>query len=307
MHSVGLIGMGLMGSSAAYNLAEKGIRMVVFDVDGRKRAAAEAMGHIWAESTKDVAVACPVVLVSLPGPDNVTEAICGDDGLVRGWQREPGSANQGAARYIVDLSTIGPDAARTLNGYCAERGANYVEAAIAGNPDQTREGLIKLLVAGDELAVKELDSLFLSMSSGYQYFGGPGTGQAAKLALNAIQGAFLAGVSENLAQLISSGVDVDAFLDIATSMNYQEWIARTVRAWTNDSYDFGFSINLLAKDLRLAEEWHARAHSTSTMASASRALFEQAQEYGVGQLNLAALTKVLVESAGSPTAGAANV
>jgi len=174
-------------------------------------------------------------------------------------------------------------------------------------PDIAREGLIKLIVAGDPAAVEVLDSLFLSMSSGYQYFGGPGAGQEAKLALNAIQGAFLGGVSENFAKLISAGVDIDAFLDIATSMNYQEWIARTVRAWKNNDYDFGFSINLLAKDLRLAEESQERANATSTMTAAARTLFERAQENGVGQLNLAALTKVLVESDGLATAGVTNV
>ena len=311
MNPVGLIGMGLMGSSAAHNLARNGTTLVVFDVDERKRADAEAAGYIWAGSTAAVAAQCSVVLVSLPGPDNVIDAVCGTGGLAEGWGDASLTDASGVAgdagKYVVDLSTIGPDAARTLHAYCAERGEHYVEAAIAGNPDQTRAGVIKLLVSGDQGAVAQLDPLLMSMSVGYQFLGGPGAGQEAKLALNAIQGAFLAGVSENLAQLVSAGVDLDAFLDIAVSMDYQEWIARTVRAWKNDSYDFGFSINLLAKDLRLAQETHERANSTATMTVAARALFERAQAHGVGHLNLAALTKVLIESDGSAHSEASHV
>ena len=65
--SVGVIGLGIMGSAIARNLAAAGRQVVGFDTDAARCAAARGFGVSVAESASRAAQACEVLLTSLPG------------------------------------------------------------------------------------------------------------------------------------------------------------------------------------------------------------------------------------------------
>src|SRR5690349_8784089 len=55
MSSVGMIGMGEMGSAMTGRLVERGVRVVGYDPDGARAAQAEDLGAMLADSPADVA------------------------------------------------------------------------------------------------------------------------------------------------------------------------------------------------------------------------------------------------------------
>ncbi len=65
---IGFIGVGRMGGPMSRHLMEAGFELVIHDL---KKEAAEPLlkrGSHWADSPKQVAEACEVVLSSLPSP-----------------------------------------------------------------------------------------------------------------------------------------------------------------------------------------------------------------------------------------------
>ena len=65
---VGFIGLGTMGTSMAYNCLQGGHDMIVHDI--RRESATPHLEGVatWADTPKEVAENCDVVLTSLPGP-----------------------------------------------------------------------------------------------------------------------------------------------------------------------------------------------------------------------------------------------
>ena len=105
---IGMIGLGLMGHSMAANLAKAGFSVTANDA--RPESAADLKGVQFASSASEVGQASDIVLLSLPGPQDV-EAVCvGPKGLAKTLKRgacqsalnwDPRSASKGDPSYCL--------------------------------------------------------------------------------------------------------------------------------------------------------------------------------------------------------------
>src|SRR5919106_6087175 len=66
--SVGIIGLGIMGSAMAANLMAGAFRVVGYDVLERRRRDHRRAGGEVARSARDLATRSPIVISSLPAP-----------------------------------------------------------------------------------------------------------------------------------------------------------------------------------------------------------------------------------------------
>src|SRR6202165_59750 len=95
--AIGLHGLGLMGQGFTRRLAEKGYRVVGFDIDAAKTRAASDWGVTPAKSAAEVAQACDIVLVSVINTAAVEDVALGPNGIV--------AAGRGEGKILVDHST----------------------------------------------------------------------------------------------------------------------------------------------------------------------------------------------------------
>jgi 3-hydroxyisobutyrate dehydrogenase-like beta-hydroxyacid dehydrogenase len=105
---VGFIGLGIMGSRQAANLARAGFEVTVYNRT-RERAdawAAEHSGHV-AATPREVAERSETVITMVVDGPQVDEMLLGEDGAVHGAR--PGT-------LFVDMSTIGPADTRRIAG-----------------------------------------------------------------------------------------------------------------------------------------------------------------------------------------------
>src|ERR687893_1332316 len=123
--SVGFVGLGIMGSRQAANLARAGYELTVFN---RTRERAEAWvaehGGQVADSPRAVAERSDVVITMVVDGAQVEAMILGEDGAVHGAR--PGT-------LFVDMSTIGPADARRIGAEVAARGHAFVDAPVTGS------------------------------------------------------------------------------------------------------------------------------------------------------------------------------
>ena len=105
MKPVGIIGFGVMGSAAGRQILEAGYPLCVFEVAQPAIDRAVTMGAAMAASPAELAIACPVVLMFLPGPRHVVDCVSGEDGLL--YSASPGCV-------IVDHSKVDPGTTQAM-------------------------------------------------------------------------------------------------------------------------------------------------------------------------------------------------
>jgi 3-hydroxyisobutyrate dehydrogenase-like beta-hydroxyacid dehydrogenase len=244
--TIGFIGVGRMGSHMSRRLLEAGHRLVAYDVDGGALQRAVKNGAAAAKSAAEVASSADIVFVSLPTPDIVKAVALSDDGIIAGSR----------ARIFVDLSTTGPRTATEIADALAAKNIIAADAPVSGGPGGAEKGTLAIMVAASRDVVDELRP-FLSVLGKVFWVGEkPGMGQTMKLANNLLSAAAMTITSEAIVMGVKAGLDPAVMLDVinAGSGRNTATADKFPRCILPRRFDFGFSTDLLYKDVRLCLE-----------------------------------------------------
>lgn len=287
MAAVAVIGTGRMGAAMAVRLAGAGHDVSLYNRT-RERAAEAAAGGggTVAVTAAAAAAAAEVVLVSLADDAAVRAVYEGDDGIAAGLR--PGTV-------VLEMSTIAPDTARSLEPLVSGRGATLLDAPVSGSVVVVQRGELTVLAGGDEAALDRARPALDSFARQVFHLGPLGTGATAKLAVNSIVHALNQAVSEALVLAEQAGVDrAKAYEVFANSAAAAPYVHYKQAAFLHpDSTPVAFSLSLVAKDLdliaSLAESVGARMDLSATV----RASVADAVRAGLGSQDLSALAEHL--------------
>jgi len=238
--AVGVVGLGNMGSALASNLVAAGFAVTGHDVAGPDRAPA---GVRFVPSLSEAARAADVLVFSLPHGD-ASERVA----------RELTGTRDRRATHVVDTSTIGVAAARTLAGRLAEFGIGYVDAPVSGGPSGARARTLAIMVAGADDACARVEPVLAGLSDRrYRVGDRPGLGQAMKLANNFLSATALAATSEAIAFGRSVGLEMATMLEVLAASSGQNTAVtdKFPSQVLTGRYASGFSNSLMWKDLQL--------------------------------------------------------
>lgn len=172
MATVGFVGLGLMGQGFTQRLAEKGHRVVGFDSDAAKVAAAAAWGVTPADSAAAVAEAADIVLVCVINTAAVEDVTTGPRGFT--------AARGIAGKLCVDVSTTELEATKRIAAALAARGMDFLDAPVSGGPGAAKAGTLAIMAGGTDSAIAKAAPLMRELGH-FTHMGGVGTGQATKL------------------------------------------------------------------------------------------------------------------------------
>lgn len=258
MAAIGFVGLGKMGGPMAANVAKAFPGLVCFDAAGTEPLLPD--GAVAATSVADVAARCETVLISVPdgaATRSVAEAIAATDGR--------------AVQVVIDLSTIGPEAAGVAASLLAAAAVTYCDGPVSGGAAGARAATISLMFSGP-LAVLETQRKLLESFTGNVFHVGEraGQGQAMKLANNYLSATALAASSEAIAFGVAHGLDMATMIDVLNVSTGRN--SATVDKFPNriltGSYDAGFSTAHMTKDVGLFVEGAAAANTADVVATA---------------------------------------
>lgn len=262
--AVGFIGLGNMGSALAGNLVRAGLTVISYDAAGPQRAID---GAAFATGVAEVASEADVVVLSLPDGD-VSEVVA----------RELAAAEDRRVGCVVDTSTTGPRAARTIAALLAEHGIGFVDAPVSGGPAGARARTLAVMVSGSDDACAAAEPVLAGLSDRRIRVGDrPGLGQAVKLANNFLSATALAATSEAVAFGVSVGVDMATMLaalnmssgqNTATSDKFPNHVV-------NGRYGSGFASSLMAKDVRLYLQAAAAEAAPTTLGAVTSSVWDR--------------------------------
>lgn len=194
--TVGLIGLGLMGTALAERFLQAGFSVVGFDVASERRHWLTSAGGTATASASDVAAECDRIVFSLP----TSEIVASVTGQLASTLR-PGVT-------IVDTTTGAPDASARLSADLAAHGVRYLDATVVGSSEQVRQRDAIVLVGGDRATADACQDLFDCFARQWFHLGPNGSGSRMKLVVNLVLGLNRAVLAEGLTFARACGLDL---------------------------------------------------------------------------------------------------
>jgi 3-hydroxyisobutyrate dehydrogenase-like beta-hydroxyacid dehydrogenase len=244
--SVGFVGVGRMGGPMVRRLIEAGFELTIYDKSDAAIAPLIKLGATRADSPAAVASAAAIVLASLPTPPIVQSVALGPNGIGDGSK----------VKIFIDVSTTGATvAARVAEGLAARR-ITAVDAPVSGGIAGAVKGTLAVMVSCPENIYPEVKPVLEVIGKLFYVGKRPGQGQTMKLLNNLLSGTAMAISSEALVMGVKAGLDPQQIVDVINAGSgrnsaTQDKIPRCVIPRT---FDFGFAIGLLNKDIRLCLE-----------------------------------------------------
>ena len=280
--TIGFVGIGAMGTPMAANLARAGHRVVAYDLAAeRTRALAQSAPVEVAADLTAVGRAAAIVITMLPDGAAVRRALCGDADSFRGCVGE----TLAAGSLVIDMSSSSPIGTRELGAVLAARGVAFIDAPVSGGVRRARDGSLAIMAGGAAADVERARPVLACLGRQIFHAGPLGAGHAAKALNNYVSAAGLVAACEAVVAAQRFGLDPGAVVDIlnaSTGMNNstQNKLKQFV---LSGSFDAGFALGLMAKDLRTALEVARATHTPTPLAAPVIELWNRAErELGGG-------------------------
>jgi 3-hydroxyisobutyrate dehydrogenase-like beta-hydroxyacid dehydrogenase len=265
---VGFLGLGIMGSRMAANVARAGYELTVWThTKGKAERWAAEHGASPAGTPAEVAAASDIVVSMVVDGMQVESVLCGRGGVTEG-------AKEGL--LCVDMSTIAPTDTRRIATRLAERGIRIIDAPVTGSSPRAEAGTLTIMVGGEAEDFERAKPLFQSMGELIVHVGELGQGEMLKLINNSLGAANAAAVAEALLLADATGVDLDALVAVTQSgSGASAQMQMKSGAMREHDYTTLFKTEHLLKDVRLCLEeaqtagvpFPAAAHARDVLAA----------------------------------------
>lgn len=258
MRTIGFVGLGNMGAPMAAHVAAAGFDLVGYDVAGTEGRLPDGAKAV--ESVEAVAVHADTVLLSVPDGSaslTVTEQLAG--------VADP------RVSVVIDLSTIGPEAARRCAEVLAPTNIAYTDGPVSGGVSGAKARTIALMFAGPAAVFDGHRELLDSFAGSVFHVGEvAGQGQVMKLVNNFLSATALAASSEAFAVGRACGLDLATMIDVVNVSSGRNTATadKFPRRVLTGTYDTGFGTRLMAKDVELFNDVAAEIAGSQVVAPA---------------------------------------
>jgi 3-hydroxyisobutyrate dehydrogenase len=267
---VALLGLGKMGLPMARRLHEAGAPVVGFDVADSARAAFAQSGGAVASSAQEAAQSSDVLITMLPDGGAVRAALLGG---------EPLAAHLATNAVIIDMSSSAPVGTRELAEELAARGIHLIDAPVSGGVKRATEGSLAIMVGGHPDIIAKVRPLLDAMGKSIFETGGIGSGHAMKALNNYVSAAGLTAACEALQIGEKFGLDPALMTDIlnASTGRNNSTEVKLKPFIIPKNYASGFSLGLMTKDLRTADDLARHLGVPARLSAEVSALWDEAR------------------------------
>jgi 3-hydroxyisobutyrate dehydrogenase-like beta-hydroxyacid dehydrogenase len=282
---IAFLGLGIMGVPMAMRLVRAGHDVVVFTRTAVKAEPVLEAGARWAQSPLEAAVGRQLVISMVTDGPDVREVLLGEKGAA--LSAPPNT-------LFTDMSTIAPDAARSIAAELNALGHRFIDAPVTGGDIGAQQGALSILVGGHAADVQQALPVFQLLGRRVTHAGPVGAGATLK-ACNQILGAVnLLGMCEAMAFAKQSGLDLNQVVDALGVGAGSSWALQNLGPKVAAS-DFapGFMVDLLQKDLRIVRESASECGVPVRAVQLAQELFANNQSHNEGRLGTHVMYKAL--------------
>jgi 3-hydroxyisobutyrate dehydrogenase-like beta-hydroxyacid dehydrogenase len=281
--TVGVVGLGIMGSAMAGHLLARGHAVVGYDLDPGRARELVAAGGTAAASAGEVAAATDLVLTSLPTADAAREVVAGLAGA-----GHPGLV-------VAETSTLPHEVKEACRRRLADAGGVLLDCPLSGTGAQALERDVVVLGSGDEAAFERIRPVLETVARSVRYLGPFGHGSTMKLVANLLVAVHNAATAEAFALGEAAGLDPQQLYDtIRDGAGNSVIFERRGRLMVDRTYEpASAKVSMFVKDVGVIAEFADRLGLDTPVLAAVRPLYDRAVELGLASADAAALLEVL--------------
>jgi len=280
---IGFIGLGIMGKPMVRNLLKAGHEIVAYDVIRENMDAVAIAGATTANSPKEVAGQCRLIITMLPNSPHVKAVVMGDSGILQGAM---------AGTILIDMSSIAPLTSQEIAKACKEKGVKMLDAPVSGGEPKAIDGTLSIMAGGEKTVFDQVLEILMLMGTSVVHCGDVGAGNTAKLANQVIVALNIAAVSEAFLLAAKAGVDpkvlfgaIKGGLAGSTVMNAK------VPMILERNFVPGFKIDLHIKDIENALETGHKVGAPLPLTAAVMEMLQILHADGCGEEDHSAISK----------------
>jgi 3-hydroxyisobutyrate dehydrogenase len=246
-NAIAFIGLGMMGLPMATRLVRAGFTVRGSDLSRQALAAFAHAGGDAAASPAEAAKGAGIVITMLPDGVIVRDVLLGQGSVADVLE-------EGA--LVIDMSSSAPLGTRALEQELSEKGIALVDAPVSGGVKRAVDGTLAIMVGGGPELLERARPVLGAMGTRIIETGPSGSGHAVKALNNYVSAAGLAAACEAALVAEKFGIDPEVLVDVlnvstgrnnSTELKMKPFIL-------SGRFDSGFSLALMAKDLRTAAD-----------------------------------------------------
>ena len=264
---IGFIGLGNMGTPMARRLVDAGATVRGFDVSTDARDRLAEIGGTAADSAGEAARGADVVILMLPSSDvvdSVADELLAGDVLADGC-------------LVIDMSSSEPVRTRDLARRVSSTGASFADAPVSGGVGGAEAGRLTVMLGSDETDRARAHEV-LSPLGRVVDCGPVGAGHAMKALNNLLSATHLWATGEAIEAGARFGLDPTVMVDVINGSSGRS--GSTDNKWPNfvlpGSFDSGFGLRLMLKDMRIATDLAAQVGLPSRLGEQAVSLWDEA-------------------------------
>jgi 3-hydroxyisobutyrate dehydrogenase len=288
--NVGFVGLGVMGGGVTRRLLAAGHTVHGYNRSREKAAPLVELGLVLEDTPREVAEAADVVFSMVTNVAALEAVTQGPDGILAGL---------GAGKIYVDMTTGTPEASRALAELVAEHGARMLDAPVSGSVSTLEEGLLSIMVGGDEDAFAEVEPILLDIGPTVIRIGSNGQALLMKIAINLSLFVQMVAFCEGLLLAEKDGIDkevaVDALLKSVIASPMLKYRGPFVLEMPDEAW---FNVNMMQKDMNLALEAGRKLDVPMPTTAISNELLTAARAMGLVEQDFAVVYEVMAHMAG---------
>ena len=288
--AVGWVGTGVMGAAMCGHVLDAGYPVTV---NTRTKAKAQGLldrGARWADTPAEVAAASDISFAIVGYPEDVREVFLGGEGLLAGAS---------AGEIVVDMTTSEPALAVEIAEQAARMGAAALDAPVSGGDVGARNGVLSIMIGGEEQAVERARPIFETMGATIVRQGGPGAGQHTKAVNQILIAACVVGLSEALLYGRRAGLDLDAVMESVSGGAAGSWsLSNYGPRMLGGDFEPGFFVDHFVKDMGIALREAAAMRLPAPGLALAHELYVSLQAQGLGRKGTQSLILALARMAG---------
>ena len=245
--NVAFIGLGVMGYPMAGYISKGGHNVTVFN---RTKSKAEK----WIKQYKGNLADTPAEAAK--NAEYVFTCVGNDNDL-----REVTFGNNGAFKTIkegtvyIDNTTASATIAREIHAYAKKNRFGALDAPVSGGQAGAENGALTVMIGGDQADFDKAKDKIDCYSKKMKLLGSPGNGQLAKMVNQICIAGLVQGLSEAINFGMKAGLNMEDVIEVISKGAAQSWqMENRYKTMIDDKFDFGFAVDWMRKDLKIAME-----------------------------------------------------
>ena len=197
---------------------------------------------------------------------------------------------------IVDHSTTSLDLVSSISQHpkILEKKISFFDAPVSGGEAGAVNGALSIMLGGPKKKLIQINNLMQSYAKNIVHIGPSGHGQLTKMVNQLCIGSLIQGLSEGVALGKKSNLNMTKVLDAISGGAAQSWqMDNRFKTMVNCEFDFGFAIDLMIKDLKIALDHSKNLGIELPSTESILQNYKKLSTLGDGRLDTSSLIKLL--------------